>query len=71
MLECCQDGCDLPAIVAVYWPSKDGPVPMCWPHSQWAAHVADAMGFKLPIGNLAPLLEPLAKEVEEALQDAE
>ena len=66
-MDCCQDGCDTPAHLAVYWPSLDGPVLMCPSHAATAHHVADVMGFKLPLGPLDPLLEPLAIEVEEAL----
>lgn len=68
MLECCQDGCDAAVVVAVYWPRAAGPVPMCWLHAQWAVRIAEVMGFKLPSSSdLTPLLEPLAQEVEEAL----
>ncbi|KKL79497.1 hypothetical protein LCGC14_2014280 [marine sediment metagenome] len=66
-MECCQDGCGVPAHLAVYWPSSKGPYAMCLPHAEWAHHVADVMGFKLPLGPIDPLLEPLAKEVEETL----
>ena len=67
LMECCQEDCSVAAAVAVYWPSSKGPIPMCEPHAQRAVHVAHVMGFKLPIGDLMVLLEPLAQEVEEAL----
>ena len=66
-MECCCNGCDTLARLAVYWPDPDGPVPMCLPHADWAQHVAGGMGFKLPLGPMDVLLEPLAREVEEVL----
>ncbi len=59
------------AFVAVYWPSGDGPIGMCVLCAARAAHIAQVMGFKLPVGPLDPLLEPLAKEVEQALDPTE
>ncbi len=67
MIPCCQEGCDHPAALAVYWPSPDGPAGMCIEHAHWAGTIARVMGFTLPVGPLDPLLEPLAQEVEEAL----
>ncbi len=66
MIDCISPDCDQQATVAVYWPG--GPArAMCGPCMLRAARVASVMGLQLPVGDISVLLEPMAKEVEDAL----
>jgi hypothetical protein len=40
--------CGAVALVRVFWPGKE-PIPMCVDHAEQAKHVADMMGFHLPL----------------------